>query len=258
MRPGEINLEFYRKQGYVAPVDICSPGETAKLMDLYWRLRKLLPPGISTQKMDWWHGQDSELYAVCTHPNVLAAAEKILGPDFYLWGSQFFSKDPGDGKTTPWHQDAFYWPLTPHNTVTVWLAFVDSDAANGAMQLVPGTHRSGKLKHRTTNSAGNVLDMELESGTFKLADAIHLNLKAGQASLHDDNVVHGSGPNISNRLRCGLTMRFSAGEVKCDTSLWPNFKAFWVRGVDRWKHNPMGLPPKERLTRFVTATPGPS
>ena len=142
--------------------------------------------------------------------------------------------------------------------MTLWLAFADSDPANGAMQLVPGTHRSGKLKHREAHNTGNVLDMELEEGTFKLSDAIHLNLRAGQASLHDDNVVHGSGPNTSDRLRCGLTMRFSAGEVKCDTSVWPNFKAYWMHGVDRWKHNPQGQPPRELLTKFVTATPGPA
>lgn len=255
MNPPEIDVEKYRRQGFLAPVEIVPPGDGPRLLELYTRLRGLLPAGMSTQEMDWWHGHDRELWEVCTHPNILAAVERILGPDFYLWGSQFFSKDPGDGKTTPWHQDAFYWPLAPHNSVTVWLAFTDTDGSNGAMQVVPGTHRAGRLRHRPSHSRGDVLDMELEEGTFDLADAVHLELVAGQASLHDDNLVHGSGPNHSGRLRCGLTVRFSAGEVKCDTSVWPFFKAYWVRGGDHWRHNPVGVPPTENLTEYVRVTP---
>ena len=204
--------------------------------------------------MDWWHGQDRELWDICVNPKILDLVESILGPDFYLWGSQLFSKDPGDAKTTPWHQNAFFWPLSPHKSVTVWLAFEDSDAENGAMMVVPGTHRAGRIEHIETGNTKDVLNMRLEDGAFDLDAAIHLELKAGQVSLHDDNIVHGSGPNRSNRLRCGLTLRYSAGEVKADTSVWPFFKAYWVRGNDRWQPNPVGTPPLTLMTEYVQVT----
>ena len=254
MERSEIDIDTYRQQGYFAPLNIFSPAEAPQLLKIYQRLRGLLPPGASTQQMDWWHGHDLELMNVCRHPKILDTVEMLLGPDFYLWGTQFFSKDPGDGKTTPWHQDAFYWPLSPHNSVTVWLAFADTDEWNGAMQVVPGTHRSERLKHQPVTGNGAVLDMVLEEGSFRLSDAVHLKLKAGQASLHDDNIVHGSGPNLSDRLRCGLTMRYSAGEVKCDTSVWPYFKSYWLRGKDRWGHNPIGAAPNSLLDHCVQVT----
>ena len=254
MKPDEIDVSLFQQQGYLAPVDIFPTEEGPRLLGIFQRLRKLLPPGASTQKMDWWHGYDGELMNICTHPNILDSVEVLLGPDFYLWGSQFFSKDPGDGKTTPWHQDAFYWPLSPHKSATVWLAFADTDELNGAMQVVPGTHRSGRLKHQPVTGCGAVLDMVLEEGSFRLSDAIHLKLKAGQASMHDDNIVRGSGPHQSDRLRCGLTMRYSAGELKCDTPVWPFFKSYWVRGTDRWKHNPDGVPPTGLLDHYVQVT----
>jgi hypothetical protein len=249
-----FDIAKYRQEGYQAGFRIYQPDEVPKLMDLYWRLRDLLPEGMSTQKMDWWHGQDRELWEVCTHPKILDYVETILGSDFYLWGTQFFSKDPGDGKTTPWHQDAFFWPLSPHNSVTVWLAFADSDEENGAMKVVPGTHVAGRIQHTETDSDTDVLDMVLEEGTFSEEDAVALELNAGEISLHDDNIVHGSGPNRSDRLRCGLTMRFSAGEVKCDLSVWPFFKAYWVRGKDRWGHNPTGEPPEGLMTAYREVT----
>ena len=247
----DIDLELYHHQGFLAGFQIFEEDECPRLLELYWRLRKLLPSGMSTQEMDWWHATDRELWELCKHPKILDYVESILGPDFFLWGTQFFSKEPRDGKTTPWHQDAFYWPLSPHKAVTVWLAFSDSDEGNGAMMVVPGSHRAGKLKYRKTTQDSDVLDMVLEHGEFRESNAVPLILKAGQISLHDDNIIHGSAPNHSERLRCGLTMRYSAGEVRGDLSVWPFFKAFWVRGVDRWGHNPVGVPPKGEMTRYI-------
>ena len=171
----------------------------------------------------------------------------------YLWGTQFFAKDPGDGKLTPWHQDAFYWPLHPHRSVTAWLAFAGSDRANGAMQVIPGSHTVGHLQHGAFNHRKAVLPLQLEAGQVDPREAVFLELAAGEMSLHDDRIVHGSQPNRSNRLRCGLTIRYSAGEVKCDTREWPMFQAFWVRGTDRWRHNPVGTPPKSLMTAFREA-----
>ena len=247
----DIDLELYHRQGFLAGFQIFEEDECPRLLELYWRLRKLLPSGMSTQEMDWWHATDRELWELCKHPKILDYVESILGPDFFLWGTQFFSKEPRDGKTTPWHQDAFYWPLSPHKAVTVWLAFSDSDEGNGAMMVVPGSHRAGKLKYRKTTQDSDVLDMVLEHGEFRESNAVPLILKAGQISLHDDNIIHGSAPNHSERLRCGLTMRYSAGEVRGDLSVWPFFKASWVRGVDRWGHNPVGVPPKGEMTHYI-------
>lgn len=251
----ERDVEHYREQGYVAGLQVVPEAECPRLLELYRRLRRLLPPGASTQRMDWWHGEDRELWEVCINPRILDCVERLLGPDFYLWGTQFFSKDPGDGKTTPWHQDAFYWPLSPHRSVTVWLAFTDSVEENGCMEVVPGSHRAGKMRYRKSERESDVLEMELEAGSFRVADAVPLRLKAGQISLHDDNIIHGSGPNRSDRLRCGLTVRYSAGEVQCDLAVWPFFKAFWVRGQDRWQQNPTGVPPTLPMTRYIPVTP---
>jgi non-heme Fe2+,alpha-ketoglutarate-dependent halogenase len=254
MAEAVVDLERYRRQGFLTGLPVYSAREAQDLLKVFRRLRALLPPHLSTQQMDWWHGEDRELWEICTHPRILDYVEAILGPDFYLWGTQFFSKDPGDGKTTPWHQDAFYWPLTPHKAVTVWLAFTDSDEENGAMRVIPGTHRVGRIQHIRSDRTTDVLDMELAPGAFRESDAVALTLKAGQASLHDDNIVHGSAANRSQRLRCGLTMRYSAGEVKCDLRVWPFFKAYWVRGADRWRHNPAGAPPTHLMTSYVKVT----
>jgi ectoine hydroxylase-related dioxygenase (phytanoyl-CoA dioxygenase family) len=65
-----------------------------------------------------------------------------------------------------------------------------------------------------------------------------INLKAGQISLHNDALLHGSEANNSNRRRCGVTMRFSPTNVKGDLKTWPFFETQLARGVDKYKLNP--------------------
>jgi non-heme Fe2+,alpha-ketoglutarate-dependent halogenase len=255
LSPEEV-ARFHR-DGYLAGIPVIPPAECPALLHLFQRLRALLPPGTSTQRMDWWHGEDRELWQLCTRPAILDAVEAVLGADFFLWGTQFFAKDPGDGKTTPWHQDAHYWPLAPHQAVTAWLAFTDCDRENGCMEVIPGSHRTAPMRYRRSNRENDVLEFELEDGERLSASAVPLCLRAGEMSLHDDRLIHGSGANRSSRLRCGLTLRYSAGLVRCDLAAWPFFRAYWVRGTDRWEHNPAGIPPTRLMERYRAVTPEP-
>ena len=247
-------VRSFQELGWLCPLTAVAAGEVPRLLALFERLRRLLPPGTSTQQMDWWHALDRELYELCRTDTILDRVESLLGRDFYLWGTQFFAKDPGDGKITPWHQDAYYWPLLPQKSVTVWLAFADSDRENGAMQVIPGSHLLGPLRHEDLDDRRAVLPLRLADGLVDPKTARYLEMAASEMSMHDDRIVHGSEPNRSDRLRCGLTIRYSAGEVKCDTSVWPQFRAYWMRGSDRWRHNPAGTPPAGAMTAYREAT----
>ncbi|CAN5780423.1 hypothetical protein BH09VER1_BH09VER1_17670 [soil metagenome] len=78
---------------------------------------------------------------------------------------------------------------------------------------------------------------------------MQFNLKAGEASLHDDRAVHGSPANPSDRRRAGLTIRYSGTNVKNDLAVNPNFKTYLCRGVDTYQFNPVGTLPTTRFAR---------
>ena len=64
-------------------------------------------------------------------------------------------------------------------------------------------------------------------------------LKAGEASFHSDLLLHGSEANMSDRRRCGLTLRYAAAEVRAHLD-W-NQKGVWVSGGDptgHWANRP--------------------
>ena len=241
---------FYQQNGYLIGLPpIYSPDEMAQLNGELPNLLALLAPGENAKDIREWHETSTYLYEICMNPKILDLVEGILGPNFFLWASNFFIKEPFSKTRVGWHQDAYYWPMKPHHSVTVWLAFDDVDAENGAMKIVPGSHTAGLLKHQRSNETDSVLTLELESGTFREDTAVQFCLKAGEISLHDDRAVHGSPANPSARRRAGLTIRYSGTDVVNDLAVNPNFKTYLCRGVDAFHHNPVGTVPTRRYGR---------
>jgi non-heme Fe2+,alpha-ketoglutarate-dependent halogenase len=241
---------FYRDQGYLLDLPpIYTTEEMATMNNELPQLLALLKQGETAKDIREWHETSRFLYDIVMNPKIHDLVEGILGQNFFIWASSFFIKEPFSKSTVGWHQDAYYWPMTPHNTVTVWLAFDDVDAVNGAMKLIPGSQRYGIINHKRSEKTDSVLTLELASRTVSEADAIQFHLKAGEVSLHDDRAVHGSPANPSARRRAGLTIRYSGTNVKNDLSLNPNFKAYLCRGIDEFKHNPVGPIPTLRFAR---------
>ena len=244
-------VKFYHENGYLLGLPaIYTREEMDKLNAELPHLLALLKPGETTKDIREWHETSTYLYDICMNPKILDLVEGVLGPNFYCWASNFFIKDPHSMSTVGWHQDSYYWPMTPNNSVTVWLAFDDVDAENGGMKLIPGSHRGGIIKHRKSTQTDSVLTLELADGSdFSADSAVQFSMKAGECSLHDDRAIHGSQANPSNRRRAGLTIRYSGTNVKNDLSVNQNFKAYLCRGVDEFKLNPVGVPPTQRYGR---------
>src|SRR5512140_2018413 len=243
--------EFYKKNGYLIGLPpVFSHDQVRQLNAGLNELLKLLRPGEDAKEIREWHESSRFLYDICTNETILDYVEDILGPDFYLWGSNFFIKPPHSSSTVGWHQDTYYWPLEPKISATVWLAFEDVNEENAAMKVIPGSHVAGLLKHSRSSDTDSVLTLECEQGQFREDSAVSLNLRAGQISIHDDKLGHGSPANRSDRRRAGLTIRYSSTVVKCDLSINPHFKSYLCRGVDRYKHNPVGTIPTQEYARL--------
>lgn len=142
-------------------------------------------------------------------PEILDMVEQVLGSNFALWNSSFFAKPAHNGRATPWHQDGEYWPIRPVATCTVWIAIDDANSTNGCLKLIPGSHKKNELLAHETNPDPNLtLNQEVLSSEFDESRSVELVLKAGQMSLHDVRMVHGSDANTSPHPRRGMTLRY--------------------------------------------------
>ena len=173
---------------------------------------------------------------LCTDPRLIDVIEPFLGPDIALFAAHYISKPPGDGQPVLWHQDGNYWPLEPMEVITIWLAVDDSTPENGCMRVVPGSHRDQKLHRHRTSDGKNVLRSELDVKVDE-SEAVDVVVPAGGVSLHDPYLIHGSKANLSDRRRCGLTLRYIPTTTRIKRE---NFPAYLCRGkaVDGINHYP--------------------
>ena len=112
-------------------------------------------------------------------------------------------------KAIPWHQDGQYWPIKPLATCSVWIALDDVDAGNGCMRYIPGSHAGGNVyRHRTSHRKDIVLNQEVEPELFDESTARDDVLEAGQFSMHDVYLIHGSNANRSTRRRAAYVIRY--------------------------------------------------
>ena len=215
-RLGPDGIAAYNRDGYLAPFDLLTPAEVAAT-------RATVDGWLDAMGAEGAYGINcyqarlATLWDLCRHPAILDLVEEIVGPDILCWATAILSKPPGEARSVPWHQDAGFWHLSPARTVTVWLAIDDADEANAAMRFIPGTHDRGALPMEAVDGA--VFAHGLRDAEA-LGTPVTNALRAGQGSLHADMLVHGSGPNRSDRRRCGLTLRYCPPEVRVTDEEW--------------------------------------
>lgn len=207
-------IRHFHDQGWISPLDACGPDEVTVNRTAFERMRAQAADAFA---LNGCHPTCRSIWDLATNPQVVAAVRDLLGDELIVWGTHYFAKEPGDPRTVAWHQDGPYWPFTPAQTVTAWIAIDDSDEENGAMQVVPGSHHHGALPWRACRpDEASVLGRSMD-GVERLAAPVSITLRAGQFSLHHDLLVHGSRANRSTRRRCGLTVRYCPPWVSAPT-----------------------------------------
>ena len=245
-------IERFRRDGILFPL---GPAYEEDDMDAIRsginELLRLLEPGETTKEIREWHESSRFLFDICMNKIILDHVEDLIGSDFYLWASNFFIKEPCTRDTVAWHQDAYYWPMQPAESVTAWLAIDDVDESNGAMVVKPGTHTRGMIEHiRLDDNSDSVLGLGIGQENLDNIDELSINLPAGWFSIHDDKLIHSSPANTSNRRRAGFTIRYSPTRVKNDMSVNSLFLSYLCRGEDAYHHNPQGKIPTQFFGRL--------
>lgn len=231
------DIDRWNRDGYLGPLDVYSDEQILSIRTYFdGLLAATLAEGRDSYSISSAHLKHARVWDMLNNETIVGYVRDLLGEDVIGWGSHFFCKLPGDGKSVDWHQDCSYWPLTPTKALTVWLAIDDADQANGCMEIYAGSHTCGLIDFATSEAdSGNVLDQSVKHpekyGRHQLTP-----LRAGQISIHSDQLVHGSQPNDSDRRRCGLTLRYCPADVtaylgwhqkgvvvsgQADSALWP-------------------------------------
>lgn len=223
----------YREQGFIAPIRVMSEAQAARLRAQLETVERTQGGPLQGAMRHKSHLLFTWLSELVHNPDILDAVEDLYGPDLLCWTTNFFIKEARHPAFVSWHQDSTYWGLSSPDVVTAWVALSESHVGNGAMEVIPGSHRLDQLAHRDTFSADNLLTRGQEIAVDVDASAAQvITLRPGEMSLHHVRIVHGSPPNPSPERRIGFAIRYIPTRVR---QLHGEDSATLVRGVDEFR-----------------------
>jgi len=201
----------FQRDGYVIVPGFFAPEEIGPLAEacaadpsVGGRIRAVADSdGFAQEVVGWTDTSDTYLGKVAFLACMIANAEALLGAPCYHWHSKLSMKRPHAPGKWDWHQDYPFWYdegcLWP-DMLTCTVAVDRTDEENGCMKLVRGSHRLGRVNHTTV---GHAVGMDPERLALVLAqcEVVPMILAPGDACFFHANVLHASGPNVSDRPR---------------------------------------------------------
>jgi hypothetical protein len=113
------------------------------------------------------------------------------------------------GGEVPLHQNWAFADEMKCSTISIWCPLVDSFEENGTLQVVPKSHKKfGRVR-------GPMIPWELEGIKQDIIDnyLVPCNVKAGNAIVLDDSIVHYSAINKTGDLRLAIQLILIPAEI---------------------------------------------
>lgn len=165
---------------------------------------------------------ETPFYSTSFHPNlalkkkvnteIVDLLKNILDDTFFeykILGSSFLIKSPQSNNPLPLHQD---WTVTDeekYGSYTIWIPLQDTTQQNGALRVIPGSH----LVENNYRAPSLPVSFESERELFDNL-LINLPLKAGEAFIFNQKLMHASWPNNSKEERLALTIGLVPKDAK--------------------------------------------
>lgn len=138
-------------------------------------------------------------------PRLVGIVAALIGPPLAAQSMFYFKPPSARGQAL--HQDNLFLQAAPETCLAAWIAIDGCDAANGALQVVPGSHTYELECPQDADTT--------ESFTSKAVSvpagltAVQTEMAAGDVLFFHGSLVHGSRPNTTaDRFRRSLIFHY--------------------------------------------------
>ncbi|MEO0038065.1 MAG: hypothetical protein RIQ59_1276 [Bacteroidota bacterium] len=185
--------EEFEKNGYVI-VDFYNTDEIQFLLNLYRELHPVDEKGFfpSTFSKD-------KNYRTTADEQIRKIGSRSIDHyliDYKIVCGSFIVKSPGEDSIMDVHQDMTLVDESEFTGINIWCPLIDLTENNGLLYALPGSHRFFPTYR------GPSLPTIYQNVYEEVRNcSVPLFLKAGQAVLFDQSILHWSKPNLSNEVR---------------------------------------------------------
>jgi ectoine hydroxylase-related dioxygenase (phytanoyl-CoA dioxygenase family) len=144
---------------------------------------------------------------------ILDVVSELIGSSLRFHHSKLNLKGGLIGAPVEVHQDAAFYPHSNDDVLAVGLLLDDATAENGAMAVLPGSHRGPIYTH--FDARGRFVGCMRDEDIAKLdrRGAVLLDLPAGSIHIHHYRLIHWSAPNTSPGERRLLINSYAAADA---------------------------------------------
>jgi ectoine hydroxylase-related dioxygenase (phytanoyl-CoA dioxygenase family) len=210
-------IDIFDRNGYLIVHGFLSQPEVDKLYGIALGDDVMLSHGFDLNdsngkktRLSLWYTPGDDAYGLLTRSRKMVdAVDALMDGDSTVchFHSKLMQKEPRVGGAWEWHQDYGYWYknefLLPDQMMSVMIAITDANRENGCLEVIKGSHKMGRVEHgfsgEQVGASQRYVDLALRS-----MEHVYVSLRAGDALFFHSNILHRSGPNLSDRPRWSL------------------------------------------------------
>ena len=165
-------------------------------------------------KLTLWFTPGDDAYGLLTRSEALVqSVQDLLGPgEVCHFHSKLMQKEPQVGGAWEWHQDYGYWYkngfLFPDAMISVMLALSEATVKNGCLQVLKGSHKTGRLEHSFAGEQQGA-DMDFVNEAMGRFERVYVELEPGDLLFFHSNTLHMSEANASDKPRWSMISAYN-------------------------------------------------
>ncbi len=218
-------IKQYEKDGYIIVPDFLSSPEVDKLYGIATADDVMLNHAFDLNdssgkktRLSLWYTPGDDAYGLLTRSKrMVDAVHQLMDGNSAVchFHSKLMQKEPKVGGAWEWHQDYGYWYknefLYPDQMMSVMIAITDANKENGCLEVIKGSHQMGRVEHgfagEQVGASQRYVDLALG-----VMEHVYVELNAGDALFFHSNILHRSGPNLSEKPRWSLISCYNRSE----------------------------------------------
>jgi phytanoyl-CoA hydroxylase len=223
-------IEQFRKDGYLVFRKLASPAACASMLAVTQaHLRQALAPveyeaevgyagapasldapgGRTVRRLRAAYQRDPAFRAWAEDTRLVEWLRELLGERVCLTLAHHncvMTKHPNFGTATGWHRDIRYWSFTRNELISVWLALGSEKEANGALKVIPGSHRLD-IKRAQLDDL-DFLRPDVEENQAIFAGGTTVELEQGDVLFFHSGLFHAAGRNNGDAVKNSVVFAY--------------------------------------------------